>query len=1604
MPTIKQLLEMSRKELLDLSGRNRLISIPVKSKSARIIEIKDELSAQVFKVLIEDKKSFSFLPGLPSRKEKEETVPVEGSTEVSKQEQEEEEIGLPQPEEEIDETTGLPKKHVDSRLQTGLTPEGLQSRLLSLFYDAQMMIEEQGVNVLYLALGHLKWFEASHSDIPRYAPLILIPVELSRKTASDRFHLRWREEDLQENLSLQAKLRQDFNINLPRLSDEESSTPEQYFVEVQKAISGTSGWEVLPNEMTLGFFSFAKFLMYRDLDSANWPTEDGLLKHPFITALLQDGFSASADIFSDNSHLDEVIPAVRLDHVVDADSSQTIAIESVRQGRNMVVEGPPGTGKSQSITNIISTAVLDGKKVLFVAEKMAALDVVKRRLEAEGLGPLCLELHSHKANKRAVIDEIGRTWNLGRPRTFDLEAFAAQLQSKRDYLNQHVKSLHEPYLPSGFTPFDIIGRLSILGERAKEVNELLFSNAEQWTTDQRIENRRLIQELAERVEEMGVPSVHPWRGSCRDTVLRIDLEAIETKIRNLNRHLTELLEILEKLSALIFQPVASTFHEASLQRLSGEFIVKAPAVDKQALCADVWDTGLDGISELLTHGKNYASIISDIGAKVDPKIWDKEFSEIRVQMVGHGKSLFRVFNKQYREAIVLFRGHLLNKLPKRYDERLALLNSIIAGQLALRSIRQGETLGKSAFGSFWNNEKTNWIQTEAILDWVRQQRQVGLDKSFLQSFVKVEEIQQVQNILKKIDSCDELVSREIYEVIGELKLDLNTAFGMASIEQVFVKEFLDRCAVWLSQMEDLSRWNGYYVRAKKARENGLSQLVEKIESGEVQVQLAVDAFDRIYHRQLLRSLIEQKPQLAQFDGVLHWKHVEEFKKLDKERLLLAKYRTLMKHHVCMPPSNTGIGVVGIVRSEMERKRGHRPVRKLLKDAGSVVQAIKPVFMMSPLSVAQYLEPGAVEFDLLVIDEASQVQPIDAFGALARCKQMVVVGDSRQLPPTRFFARLNEDSTEEPEDGQIAQAKDIESILGLCNARGVPSKMLRWHYRSRHQSLIAVSNHEFYENRLFIVPSPYSISSGLGLKFVHVPDGVFDRGGSSTNRIEAREVCKAIIEHARKNPAESLGVAAFSIKQQKLILDELELLRRECPDTESFFASHPTEPFFVKNLENVQGDERDVIFISVGYGRDKNGYMAMNFGPLSNEGGERRLNVLISRAKKQCVVFSSITADDIDLQRVTGRGVKAFKVFLNFAKTGRLDIARETGREEDSPFEEAVRQAIESQGYEVHPQVGIAGFFIDLAVLAQDGSGRYLLGIECDGAAYHSSRSARDRDRLRQAVLEDHGWIIHRIWSFDWFQRPQEQLRKILESIERAKATLDEVNLAKFRPEVILEINDEEDHDIEREIMTDKEESKVVNLSLPYVEAKFEIQRNINPHELPTREMSDIILRIVEIEGPVHEDEIVVRIRNLWGLGRAGNRIQDAVSKGVRSLLVSKRSVRKEECLCIPDSPILIRNRANVTSASLRKPEMLPIIEIRSAIKEILDVCHGSSRKEIVYVLAQLFGFKSVSSQFKSTITDQIDWLIKKDELEEIDEIIKIKVVNAEPDKIKDEVS
>jgi len=649
--------------------------------------------------------------------------------------------------------------------------------------------------------------------------------------------------------------------------------------------------------------------------------------------------------------------------------------------------------------------------------------------------------------------------------------------------------------------------------------------------------------------------------------------------------------------------------------------------------------------------------------------------------------------------------------------------------------------------------------------------------------------------------------------------------------------------------------------------------------------------------------------------------------------------------------------------------------------------------MSPLSVAAYLPPESVQFDLVIFDEASQVRPADAFGAIIRGGQAVVVGDSRQLPPTRFFDKigLREEDEDDFEDWDLP-VSDVESILDLFAAQGSREVMLRWHYRSRHHSLIAVSNDEFYENKLVVFPAPGFRSETpsedgrreLGLFFRYLPDAAYEPG-KAVNDAEAEEVARAVMEHARKRPGLTLGVASFSMAQMTAIQDKLELLRRRRPELERFFADHSAEPFFVKNLENVQGDERDVIFISVGYGRTKEGYLSMNFGPLNHDGGERRLNVLITRARQRCEVFSNIRADDIDLARTSARGVVALKKFLRYAETGVLDVARPAAGEPESPFEAAVAEALRKHGFEVHHQVGSAGFRLDLAIVDPARPGRYLLGIECDGATYHSARWARDRDRLRQKVLENLGWRIHRIWSTDWFRDPERQLQRVLEAVEQAKAA------AVAGPATSPQEPDEQSTAVrDAGPQPPPPPPPPASGAQPYRTARLKLSlQGAELHEVSPTSLARCLAEVVAVESPVHVLEAAARIADAAGVKRVGRRIREAIDRAVWLAEANGNLVRRGDFLWSRDmDKPPVRDRSALDGAS-RQIERIAPEEIGEAVLQIVEKAVAVSPGEAAAEACRLLGYARVTEALERHVRGIIDRLIHEARLRSTNGFVRL---------------
>ncbi|SIN72078.1 AAA domain-containing protein [Singulisphaera sp. GP187] len=1484
--------------------------------------------------------------------------------------------------------TFLPTSTTDLKLQTALSAPRLESRLLAIYLAARTSIEEQGVNTLFLAQGMLSWYESDAPQKRLNAPLILVPVELARTSARERFRLRHDGEDLGVNLSLAERLKAEFQIVLPAMPDADDLDVAAYFSAVAEAVQDRPKWAVQPEVIALGFFSFGKFLMYLDLDEQSWPEEARPAGHPILKALLGDGFQEPAAEVGEDESIDRWFDPRENRQVVDADSTQMLALLDADRGRNLVIQGPPGTGKSQTITNLIAEAAGKGKKVLFVAEKMAALEVVKRRLDAAGLGGACLELHSHKTKKKGVLDELRRTLELTRPRLGPIDDDLRMLTEVRDRLNAYSEAVNTPIAASGVTPHEAFGEFLNLRDGSTPAAVTVAPPRPDlpamltWTGFDFKRRLDLVEQLQARLAQAGVPRDHPFFGSRRTMLLASEEEQLRGLIDQARRTTDRVRDTAIRLAGQLgFDPPEGPDRLAILLRAAHWAGMEALRTGADLRTED-WGSRTRETEELLKDGQALADLHQRHDESVIPEAWDQDLLETRHDLNVSGRRWWRFVSPTYWRAKRRVAMLCRRTPPRGLEEQLALIDAIMAARRYRETVRRHEGLAARLFGPQWRGERSNWADlatvARTIVELHADVREGLVPSTVVDLLATRPNLQGLQALTSAVEEALTARHAALQSLFTFLDFDETTRFGPGGYDRLGLQDQSALLALWASRTSDLRGLAAWNFQVNGCRNEGLDDVVALADWWpEARLHLA-PTFRRWWYEGLLEQAYRERPPLAGFEGTSQDQAVAKFRELDRLALRHAQARLAHDHWQGLPRKGGG-GQLAVLRREFEKKSRHIPVRQLMVRAGNAVQAIKPVFMMSPMSVASYLPPGALQFDLVVFDEASQVRPVDALGALLRGRNAVVVGDSRQLPPTNFFDRLT-GGTDDGEDDEALH--DVESILGLFVSQGAPQRMLRWHYRSRHESLIAVSNHEFYDNRLVVFPSPDAGRSESGLVFRHLPQTHYDRGRTRTNPGEAEEVARAVLAFARDQLArpessrQTLGVAAFSVSQMQAIIDQLERLRREEPACEEFFATGTVEPFFVKNLENVQGDERDVIFISVGYGRTADGNLAMNFGPLNNEGGERRLNVLITRARRRCEVFTNLTAGDIDLARTSARGVQALKAFFTYAQTGMLESVEATGAESASSFERTVQGALTAAGHRVRERIGSSGFRLEMGVVDPDRPSHYQLGIECDGPVYQSARSARDRDRLRQQVLENLGWKLHRIWSTEWFRDPEGELSKACSAINAAQTPpVVETPGPESPPQEASSEPKEADDPIDGELIVDS--AAIPAYQLAALDVKLGGQEL---HEVPPRRMASWVIKVVQAEGPILASEATRRLADAAGVKRIGTRIQAAFDLAL-DLSIRQGSLRREGDFLWSAEMNLppLRDRSGLPTAA-RKLDLIAPEEIGGAVERVVAEALGMEPTEVASAACRLLGFPRVSDEMRQRIDAIVEDLVRQNRL------------------------
>ncbi|GGH63118.1 DNA polymerase III delta prime subunit/very-short-patch-repair endonuclease [Filimonas zeae] len=1545
---IRSRLESSRKELLDLGLRNPLLNY--KTSKTKGLQIVQEKSPAIFDILVKQGKSMTFT----ARPGKAETDALPELPELTAEE--------------------LLEAQYDTKLQTNEPESKLQAKLLNTYYFARTSIEEQGINILYLALGMLNWYEEDNAETVRKAPLVLIPVSLDRSTAQERFKLRYTANEIGANLSLQAKMLADFNITIPDIPEPEDFNITTYFEEIASHLTRKPAWTIDADDIQLGFFSFGKFMLYHDLDTERWPADTQPHEHALIQSLFYDGFKDAPPTATEDDNLDEETEADALFHVVDSDSSQTLAMLAVNEGRNMVIQGPPGTGKSQTITNIIANALGNGKKVLFVAEKMAALDVVKRRLDSIQLGEACLELHSHKANKKSLHEELKRTLDQGRPVVTQLEKEVSLLSGYRNELNSYCKAANNTIARSGLSPHKIMGYLLQINQQLAgfTLPAITIPDIATWDADTMHRATAAANRIQAKLKDTGTPARLLFWGSS----LRVLHPHEETQFQATFQQATQLTQALQQEARLLAEhlglPVPACSGDVTPLLTIAQLVLKCPDVQGVNVSSAGWLQQAAGIEEILNNGHTLADIRKTYKDLLHPEAWQLPVLEIRNNLITHGHKWYKFLIGSYKQSVKQLAIVSKTVLPKDVAGKLQYADAILQARRAEDVLKEADALAASLFGTQWQQTKSDWVALAAISSYLKEvhtQIANGNCPHAILQYLAVKkdntELAGLTAETTRLHQQQREATRAVIQQLGfkESKQAGNNTFLSAPFEAQ-TKAILE----WAARLKEIHHITGWNNLADAVTNEGFGTLIQACTHWDGAKDYLLVAVQKTWYEYLIQQIFTTSDALRRFERATHEEVIEKFQQLDQLHLSYNRARVNLKHWQGIPRGEAG-GQMNTLKTEFNKRIRHMPIRRLMQEAGMAIQAIKPVFMMSPMSIANFLTPGVLEFDLVIFDEASQVRPVEALGAVMRGKQLVVVGDSRQLPPSSFFETMNTDVEDEENI-----TSDVQSILGMCDGQGAQQRMLRWHYRSRHESLISLSNHAFYENKLVIFPSPGS-KSRMGLVFHYLPETIYDRGKTRTNALEAEKVAAAVIHHALHHPGQSLGVVAFSTSQRQAIDQALELKRRKHPETEAFFKSHSHEPFFIKNLENVQGDERDVIFISIGYGKTEEGKVQMNFGPLNNDGGERRLNVLITRAKLRCEVFTNITAEDITSEKP---GINALKSFLYFAQHGKLAIADKQQTASETPFENMVALELEKRGFIVRRKVGTTGFYLDLAIVDPEHPGRYLLGIQCDGETYATAQSARDRDRLRHQVLETIGWRTYQLWSTEWYRNQERELNRLLAAIDNAK------NEGWLDDDTQQELPQETDTLIREDMAAE------TLLLPPYQTAVLSAEiGNQELHLHPIGKLSDWLEEIVKIESPVHFDEAARRLITAAGVAKVGGRIRESLQQAIQHAAQNGRIRIKEAFLWHHHmvTPVL-RERSALPSAS-KKIQYIAPEEIALAIKMVVDNSIAITPDDTIPLVAKMLGFFRTTEEMRKEILKAVEFSILNGIVKQDGELLQV---------------
>lgn len=1406
-------------------------------------------------------------------------------------------------------------------LKTTFDESTLQDRLGKIYRHQKRYIEENGTNTLFLCIGFLKWKDRENNNLN--SPLILIPVDISRVENSQSYFISYSGERIRFNMCLRKKIENDYSLDLDFKSDEDLQNLDDQLIFTESQFKNKyKEWKIDRTRGMLIHFDYGQYVIADDLDLSFWKD-----KMPFPNKI-------SNDLFNDNVVSEENFAKDHVDPnnlIYNANKYQRKVIEAICDREDYVVEGATGTGKAQTIANIMATFAAKGKSILFITKKKAALYKINRLLENMGLSDLVLELHTHKTNKKDVLKRIEKTLTLGSLKNGVDPTIDVQYKEIVAKLDDVFNTINEPISNSKMNLSEILGQYLKIKELLESENmripKIDIFRLEKMDKEYYEKCLNTIQKYSEVSSALGVIEKHPFQYMKARKTDEKTLNSLLDALDNIDMALNQMMEcasILEKMWNRPFNNILDGYR----------FIFSVGAIKQYGSLKNI------NVNDYrITY--NHQEILDAISSiKKTQKFLKKNI--VKKELFLNRDVFSSLYNRYINEEIKEKKEYYLKKLKAYFnstdniDKSLKNVNAFINksaptfAQLDLIYHLFKEINSSNVFNYDYSKVKDLLKDALSLQDLITKGYILYQTKAILDDEEKIKTILDNSSFYVKAKNSFEknlslFFSLSSYDVLKRFN---TTTF----YEDMSFNDLRKLVNEWLNKKDDIINILNYNALIYRIKELEIDPILD-IKLSPKKMKHLTNFFTFAYLEELINYSFSQYPLMNDIKKAKMEKLWDTLQDLDQKRMIENAKKIVSKHYDNMQEVKKNSKEMNILRREKLKKRNQMPVKKLLLRLHESVQAIKPIFIATPTSISSFLMGSDMVFDLVIFNESSRISAFEGLGSILRARQVVAFGDSMQFNPS---SSLNNKTT-----------FLSLNVMDFLRKHGVKEMRLKYQYRSLYSSLLNFINENYYRKQLLYFPSAYEYQTKEGIILEHINNGIYDKK-ASTNIVEVRKIAKACIEHAKNNPSLSLGVISLTLSQQVQFTLEIEklLVKEEDPKVKDFFSIHKNEPFFAKDVFAAQGDDRDVIFVSLVYGQEKSGEFPIEFNPLSTEFGSNALNVAISCARRKCVIYSSINSYDIDTTN-KNKGMTRLYTFLKYLE----DKQRVAPKNNiTNPMQQYLSKKIEERGFYVDNEIG-ANHGIDIAI-AQNENSPFILGIELDNGEYGKMDDLIDREKIRRQLLKNRGWRIYHIWSTEFCKNPKSELEKIFDVLKT--------------PVKLIPASKEQ---TQFKVVRKNSEASDEKINLDATDYK----QYVSPFKRNPKDLYDEEKLRIDIEGIIIQESPIPLALLKKRIGEIYNvtEFDDEESANITSIAQKdERFELKNGFMYEKKQQITkVRNRSKL-DASSRKVDYIPDEELEIAITYVLNAGLVATEEELYKEIGTIFGFKN-----NSRLTERLQYLV-----------------------------